>query len=336
MSTLSNPNLANLPTGTYIVAVSGGADSIYLLEQLRNIEKKQKLCLVVAHVNHGIRGKESDEDAIFVKKLAKKHNLPFENLKLNLKKFTSKTSFNLEQTARELRYEFLEKTRKKYKAKAILTAHHFDDNIETILLNLIRGASFNGLKGIQQQPTLIRPLLTTTKQEILKYIKQNRIKFRTDKTNTDTRYSRNLLRHKILPLIKTINPSFEKTFFQNIQNLQTTTEIIDQLCNNWLTEHFTNNQFRLTEFLQQPEPLQKNLLVQIYKNLYQSTKKLTTHNLQQILSVLQKRSAGLEKEFGDSYKIVIKKDPTSNSKKKIYWALLKTKTQLKKAHKSVK
>lgn len=142
---------------TVIAAVSGGPDSMYLLNRLLALKSKLQLKIVIAHINHSLRGKASDDDQKFVETYAKKHRLLVESVrvKLNPKK-------NQEEAGREARYRFLEKIRKKHHATWVITAHHANDNIETVIFNLIRGAQIGGLKGIEavsQKRHLLRPLL---------------------------------------------------------------------------------------------------------------------------------------------------------------------------------
>ncbi|OGL34688.1 tRNA lysidine(34) synthetase TilS [Candidatus Saccharibacteria bacterium RIFCSPHIGHO2_12_FULL_47_16b] len=150
------------------------------------------LRLVVAHFNHGIRA-DSDKDEILVRDIAKEYDLPFE---VGYGHLGSNAS---EDTARRARYQFLEAVRQKYKAKAIITAHHQDDLIETALLNIIRGTKRKGLSAIASNVGILRPLLDTPKKEILKYAQKHQLQWREDPSNLDTKILRNYLRLKIIP-----------------------------------------------------------------------------------------------------------------------------------------
>lgn len=173
-----------LEPGKYIVAVSGGVDSVALLHML---QADKNLALVVAHFDHGIRP-DSADDARFVSDLAKKLNLPFtsgrEELGLNAS----------EALAREHRYEFLKKTREKFKADAIVTAHHQDDLLETALLNVLRGTKRRGLVSLKSTESIKRPLLSTSKQQIKEYARQHELEWREDPTNSGMHYKRNQIR----------------------------------------------------------------------------------------------------------------------------------------------
>ncbi|MEI8061392.1 MAG: tRNA lysidine(34) synthetase TilS [Candidatus Berkelbacteria bacterium] len=183
-----------------IVACSGGPDSLALLYLLKELSSKLKLELVVAHFNHKLRGGEADADEKFVEKTASK-------LKLKFLSASAKTKITSEDQARELRYEFLQKAREEERAKVIAVAHNLDDLAETVLMNIIRGAGIRGLYSLRaKRGYIVRPLLFAEKKELVSYLSENKIGYRTDESNNDLVYTRNIMRHVILPEIKKINP----------------------------------------------------------------------------------------------------------------------------------
>lgn len=178
-----------LPTeGRHILAVSGGVDSVALLHMLH---KKPDLELIVAHFDHGIRP-DSDDDRRFVQALAKVYSLPFVYEEGGLGSNAS------EAEARQARYEFLRRVTKAQKAKAIITAHHQDDVLETAIINLLRGTGRKGLTALQSRSDVVRPLLNVSKQELIDYAKRNNLEWREDVTNVDERYLRNYVRRQIV------------------------------------------------------------------------------------------------------------------------------------------
>lgn len=177
--------------GKYIVAVSGGVDSVCLLNLLVDHDGYD---LVVAHVDHGIRP-DSAEDAILVKNLAQSYNLPFVTTKLDLGPGAS------EEAARKARYEFLFDQLKIHQAQAILTAHHADDLLETSILNMRRGTDRYGALGGMNREGIIRPLINVSKKELLDCAAQHNLKWNEDSTNQDTKYARNQVRHEVIPKI---------------------------------------------------------------------------------------------------------------------------------------
>ncbi len=175
--------------GTYVLAVSGGVDSMVMLDLLA---KHPGVKLVVAHYDHGIRH-NSSLDRQLVEQIAKRHGLPFVHHEGKLGPGTS------EEAARKARYEFLHRVREVSGAKAVLTAHHHNDAMETALLNLLRGTSRKGLTALRSHATVHRPLLHLTKQELRQYADDQGLVWREDPSNIDTVFMRNYIRHKILP-----------------------------------------------------------------------------------------------------------------------------------------
>jgi tRNA(Ile)-lysidine synthase len=180
-----------LSPGKYIVAVSGGVDSMVLLDVLSKLPGVE---LVVAHFDHGIRP-DSAQDRLLVERVSKEYRLPFRYAEGHLGKSAS------EATARAARYDFLRKVQQEANARAIITAHHQDDRIETAILNLLRGTNRRGLSSLQSSDELIRPLLPYAKEELRKYADDHNIEWREDSTNQDDIYMRNYVRHNIVPAL---------------------------------------------------------------------------------------------------------------------------------------
>lgn len=309
-----------------IAAISGGPDSVYLLDQLSKLKPQPQI--IVAHLNHNTRGVETKKDQEFTKQLAKKYKFAFETK--TLPKPVKKG--NLEDQLRQKRYRFLEEVRRRHRARAILTAHHLNDQIETFFLNLIRGASGSGFGGINYydpQKKICRPLLKTSKQVILTYLKKHQLKFRTDQSNFDLKFKRNFLRHKILPLFSEINPRFEITLEQTILNLKNNLDALDIISKNWLKSNLkTKNKqvyFYLDNFLKQPVALQSLILKTLFKKINQ--KGITTPQIKEILATLSKNKANLQKEFGNTEQsktmLKIRKD-ASTGKRKVVIETLKS------------
>lgn len=173
----------------YVVAVSGGVDSVALLHMLAHHSPHE---LVVAHVDHAVR-LDSEADVWHVAALAKRYGLPFETTRLMLGPEAS------EEQLRHARYTWLDGIKQKHQADGIATAHHFDDLIETVALNVCRGTGWRGLASLRSSETLLRPLLEVPKAEIVRYAIDNGLSWREDSTNDDVRYTRNYIRHSIVP-----------------------------------------------------------------------------------------------------------------------------------------
>ncbi len=198
---------------TVLVAVSGGLDSVVLLHLL----KKMEMNCVVAHCNFQLRGEESEADEVFVKEMAERFNFPFYSIAFDTVTFAKEKRISIEMAARDLRYKWFEEIREAAQCKYILTAHHADDVIETVLINLARGTGIHGLVGIKaKNADLIRPLLPFSREELKAYAADNRLDYREDYTNAQTDFVRNKIRHQIIPVLQEINPSIQKTMNENV------------------------------------------------------------------------------------------------------------------------
>ena len=231
---------------TYIIAVSGGIDSVSLLHKLMSLKPPQ-VDYIVAHVDHGIRT-DSAEDAVFVAKLATQYSLSLEQKKLELGKHAS------EDIARKERYRFLFDLLKKYKAEAIITAHHQDDVLETMLINMLRGTGPRGLVGFTRKK-IVRPFITKTKKEIYEYAEKHKLSWREDSTNNDVAYLRNYIRVNIMPKIDNrqqlldIREKVESYYLE-----------IDDLTKKLLVQTMTKGELVRSRFVILPVIVQKELV----------------------------------------------------------------------------
>ena len=200
-----------------LVALSGGPDSVFLLNFLIKYRKRFKIDLGIIHINHMLRGKEAILDEKFCRSLAEEYKIPFHTYRKNIKLFSKKNKISIEEAGRKIRYSYFDITSGKFKYTKIATAHNCNDNTETVFLNLIKGTGLRGISGIPvQRGNIIRPILNTTKEDILKYLKINDVRFRIDKSNLENNYERNFLRNEILPLLtEELNPSLNKSIFNS-------------------------------------------------------------------------------------------------------------------------
>ncbi|MEX1138530.1 MAG: tRNA lysidine(34) synthetase TilS [Bacteroidota bacterium] len=192
------------PGDRVLLAVSGGIDSMVMLDAFSRIQSAWGLSLSVVHVNHQLRGEESQDDEEFLREAVRKLGLPFLTERVNVKDFQSKHHLSKQEAARTLRYEALERARIETKSKSVTTGHHADDNAETVLMNALRGAGVRGLSGIpiRRDPgSVIRPLLFAYRKDIENYAVTLGIRYREDSSNSSLQYKRNLLRHSLLPFL---------------------------------------------------------------------------------------------------------------------------------------
>lgn len=201
--------LLNVNSGDKIaVAVSGGKDSMCLLYCLNNLKSKLNIELIAVNVDHGIRGEESRKDSEFVKNYCEKLGVFLYFEKVDVPQYCKRNNLSIEEGARILRYGVFKKVLDRFKGYKIATAHHKNDLFESVLFNLFRGTGLKGLKGIDKvTDVLVRPLINSSREEIDSFAAENNVPFVVDKTNFDTDYARNYLRHEIIPLIKDKFPS---------------------------------------------------------------------------------------------------------------------------------
>lgn len=223
-----------------VVGVSGGADSVCLALILKEFGYE----IILAHLNHGLRGRESDEDAKFVKKLAERLRVPCIALKTVIP-----TRGNLENNARLVRYAFLEDVRRRLRADAIAMAHHRDDQVETILMHLVRGAGLRGIAGMKfKTGRIIRPLLEVSKREILNFLKKRGQVFCHDPSNENLNFLRNRLRHMIIPHFQKENPSFKEEILDISLNAARELTEVNRRAKNWLKINCDDNRFSRENF----------------------------------------------------------------------------------------
>ncbi|MDV7186955.1 tRNA lysidine(34) synthetase TilS [Lutibacter sp. TH_r2] len=206
-----------------LVAISGGIDSVVLTHLLY----KSKFKIGLAHCNFNLRGKDSNKDEQFVKDFGEKLELETFTTNFNTKAYAETNNVSTQMAARDLRYNWFQKIIKKNKYDYIVTAHQKDDIIETFLINLTRGTGLDGLCGIPPiNKNIVRPLLPFSRNEILTYATRNKIHWREDSSNSSIKYTRNKIRHKVVPVLKELNPSLLESFQNTLENLNQSKQLI--------------------------------------------------------------------------------------------------------------
>ena len=206
-----------------LLAVSGGIDSMVMTD----LFIKTGSDIGIAHCNFNLRGAESDRDEAFVKRVAGKDRIPFHSVSFDTTGYAAEKGISIQMAARELRYRWFEEVRSQNGYDYIVLAHNLNDNVETFLINLIRGTGIAGLSGIKPKyRKLARPMLFASRNAIIQYSKMNKLKFREDRSNSDIKYTRNRIRHTILPLFREINPSFDSTITETAVRLGEINEIV--------------------------------------------------------------------------------------------------------------
>ena len=294
-----NNNILNNTSA--VIACSGGPDSMCLLYLLNSLKIEKNLQLICAHVNHKIR-QESEKEAQIVQKYCKENGIIFELLEINEYK---KERFS-EEDARKKRYIFFNEVITKYHAKYLLTAHHGDDLIETILMRITRGSNLSGYIGIKQindngSYILLRPLLTTNKENILKYNNQNNIKYSIDKSNEDIRYTRNRYRKEILPFLKKENTNV------HLKYLKFSEELInyDSFVNEYIKRQsiIVDNNIVINKILKENEFIKKKSIELLIKEIQKKDNlQISDKNSEDILKLINKPNKIID--LNNGYKCV--------------------------------
>jgi len=212
-------------TDTILVGVSGGIDSVVLLDLL----DKAGYSVAIAHCNFRLRGSESDGDEKLVVELARKYDVPLYKTSFDTAEYAQENKISIEMAARDLRYQWFETIRTSHHLDFIAVAHHRDDQLETFFLNLARGTGLSGLTGMRPiNGKIVRPLLFASREEIEKYRIKNFLDFREDSSNQSLDYQRNKIRHTLLPVMETLNPSFREGMIRTMSYLEDVSKICDK------------------------------------------------------------------------------------------------------------
>ena len=265
------------------IGLSGGADSVcltYILWANKEILGIKKLKGI--HIHHGIRGEEADRDLEFSRKFCKNLGIEFVSYYINVPKETEKTGESVEECARRLRYACFEKS----SCDKVATAHNLNDNIETFVFNLTRGASLSGLCGIPYTRDIyIRPLLDCSRAEIEQYIKKNQLEFVTDSTNLSDDYTRNKIRHNILPLLFEMNPSFDKSFSKCLEALKMSKDFINESAENLLDISRCDGYYDCNAFADCHDAIKYQVISLILKE--NNAKDISREHLTSIINIIE-------------------------------------------------
>ena len=252
---------------TIVLAISGGPDSMFLANMLLAYKDKLNLKIIIAHVNHSLR-KQSEEEEIFVKNYAKENKLLFEYLRID-----NYNKENFHNYARTKRYKFFYEIVKKYQANYLMTAHHGDDLIETILMRLTRGSSLKGYSGIKlitegENFKIVRPLLFLDKKKIIDYMDQNKLKYYIDSSNQSSKYTRNRYRQNILPFLKKEDKNVHLKYLEFSQELESADKYIERVVLKDVMKVYKDNKIDVEKIKQLDEYILKKVIEEILHLIY--------------------------------------------------------------------
>ena len=288
---------------TIVIGLSGGPDSMCLLDIIKALNKNIKI--VCAHINHNIR-KESFEEQKFIEDYCNKNDLIFETTTFDKK--SEDQDYN-ELELREKRYTYFEKIINKYNAKYLFTAHHGDDLVETVLMRISRGSNLKGYTGFQVETKkknykVIKPLIFMTKEDINEYNKENNIPYVLDKTNDEDNYTRNRYRHNVLPFLKSENPNIHLKYLKFSRELLTYYEYVDKVINKEIDKRFEKNTLDIEGFTRLDKLIQTKIIEYILDNNYIDNLYLVSDkHVQLILNIIENPKPNLEINLPDNLHI---------------------------------
>jgi tRNA(Ile)-lysidine synthase len=275
-----------------VVAVSGGPDSVCLLDILRELAGELKISLIVSHYDHGLRPAEDESETVFVRELAKNLHLPFVPGKAPRSLRGKRTS--IEERARNARYHFLEKVMVKHRAQKIALGHNLNDQAETIIMRLLRGSGPSGLTGIPpcRDRTIIRPLIEMERREIERYLKARKLNYVTDSSNLKIDYLRNRIRLELMPLLEQHQPQLAHLLGQTADILREEDAYLERIGEAWLSreaELQPDNSFQIpiSSFLNLPVALRRRATRQIIGKVKQDLRRIRWDHVESILRMAQ-------------------------------------------------
>lgn len=281
-----------------VIGVSGGPDSIFLLEVLLNIKDEFNLSIFPVHINHLYRGKEAERDENFVREIGKKYNLEVFVKRKSMEKLAKEEKITLEEAGREIRYSFFDEVMEKTKSNKIALAHNLDDQIETFLFRLIRGTSLEGLEGINdtRDNKYVRPINEIYKKDIMNYLDENNIPYMTDSTNLENDYTRNSIRLDLIPFIEErYNPRFK----EKIKNMLEEVREVNELLEPDYSKYISDNILKADELNKEKSDYIKGKIINYY--LTKNNIETTRRKIENIIKILFS---------GGSKKIKLEKDCT--------------------------
>ncbi len=251
-----------------VVGCSTGPDSMALLDMLLKIRDKYDLFIIVSHVNHNLR-KESIKEAEFIKNYCNLNNISFETMTIE-----EYGDDNFHNEARNIRYQFFESVVKKYSANYLMTAHHGDDLMETVLMRIVRGSNLNGYSGFKMIVDkdgyqIVRPLICYTKEELLQYDHDNHVPYYIDKSNEKDTYTRNRYRKYVLPFLKSEDKDVHLKFLKFSNTLNESSKFIDKVTKSAIKRCIINDKILVDKFLEEDEFIQKEILYFFLRSFYQ-------------------------------------------------------------------
>lgn len=284
-----------------LIGLSGGADSVCLTHALHAMQDEMGLTLFAAHVNHGIRGSEADADEKFAVGFCEKLGIKCFTLHADIPSIARERGLSEETAGRIIRYEFFNDLCDKYNIDAVATAHNKNDNAETIVMNFMRGSSVNGLSGIPfKRGNIIRPLLDVSREEIEQYCRENDLGYVTDSTNLLYDYTRNKIRHTLIPLIrKEFNDNFINTVTDNSRLIKEDGDYIDTQAKSFFENHVKDGAVSIAALMSEHIAVRRRVVRLMLAGAYGGLRDVSSGYVTDILGIAQKKSGLAINLFGN-------------------------------------
>ncbi len=313
METIKKYNLIN-SKDKIVLGVSGGPDSIAMLDILRQIKDEMNFEMYVAHINHNIRGKEADADEEYVKKYCEKYNIKCFSKKIDVPTIAQDKKIGTEEAGREVRYNYFEEVLIETKSNKIAIAHNKNDKVETIIMHILRGSGISGLKGIEpkRDEKYIRPLIECDRTEIEKYCEDNKLNPRIDKTNFENEYTRNKIRNIVIPYIKQeFNPNIIETITRLSDVIASEDRYIEdtsiveykKIC---ILESTDKIELKLKEFNKLDKVIQNRIILLSVRKIFGSTQGIEKVNLEDIIKLCNNNIGNKFLKPNKNLKVLIK------------------------------
>ncbi len=302
--------------GSMLIGLSGGADSVCLTHALWQLKDELGIKLYTAHLNHGIRGNEAQRDEVFAREFSEKLGIECFVKNADIPSIASKTGDSEETAGRKIRYEFFAELCKKYNISKIATAHNKNDNAETLLMNFMRGSSTGGLCGIPHtRGNIIRPILNVSREEIEQYCTENGLDYVTDSTNLTDDYTRNKIRHKLIPFIqREFNSNFVNTVCDNSALIKEDSGYIEENAFKAYSQLVHDGAVSVRQLMEQPAALRRRIVRYMLRDVYKELCDISSGYVSDILALTQKQS-GTKIQLADNVtarieygKLIIERD----------------------------
>lgn len=292
-----------------LLAVSGGVDSMVLMDLFNRLREPRALTLLIAHLNHDLRGKQSDRDAVFVQEQAGKLELPFRVKKVDVQALAKEKKLCIEEAAREARFDFFEELLSELSVDRIALGHQADDQAETVLMNLIRGAGIRGLRGmVPRRDNVIHPLLFTTRNELILYAENRNIQYVTDTTNDDRKFLRNRIRCDVIPEME---KAFGRHVISAVQRSAASLREVEQYLSHQTEKAYQNTLVQesqqeivldIHKFLSYFTAVQKMMILKVLEDAFPDESR-TTHLVERIVELARAKKSGRTVSVGKKFKV---------------------------------